>query len=197
MSDFIKAMKDDKTLKNPIPTVVDGDTTFRFYPDGYQPIAPTLAKIKTSKVPKSYRANERAVVRVVMYYWMAEFKDVADQLCRLQGIGVDVAVAIKESSTGSSIKDVLKGCKDKNGKKTPIPTYNTEVKGRYSHGKVVTLVAKVDSEYKYVTFAGSVNFTESALIKNTEIGTEQEGSKYFARGARYFDHVKSYSKKLW
>lgn len=185
--DLIMQMKYDKTPAKDLATVEDGDTKIRFYPGGYEPILPTLQKITSGKVPDSYGTKGKAVVRVAMYYWMNEYKDVADELCRLRGIGADVGVVIKEASTSSKVKNVLKSCN--------ITTYNSEQHGRYSHGKVVTLLAKIGSDYGYRTFAGSVNFTWSSLNKNTEISTEQDGKQYFDRAVRYYDHIKQYSGK--
>lgn len=184
---FINQMKYDKAPSADIPTVTDGDTSVRFYPGGYEPIAPTLKKITSAKVPTSYGTGGKAKIRVVMYFWMGEYKDVAKQLCRLKTLGADVGVVIKEPSTGSSIKKILKNC--------DITTYNSEQRGRYSHGKVTTILAKIDSDYEYRTYAGSVNFTAAALNQNTEIGTQQNGKQYFDRAVRYYDHIKQYSGK--
>ena len=178
---YIYGMRFDKTKKSFKP-VVDGDVTLRFYPGGSDSVYSTLKQVKTGKIGKA-----RAVIRVVMYFWKIAHKRIAVQLCRIKRSGGDVQVIIKAKSTTTSIKRVLKKCR--------MVVYNAEKNGRYSHAKMTTMDVKIGSKRVQRTFGGSVNYTASAFSKNSEVGVELSGPKYYVDGVRLFNHVRKYSGK--
>lgn len=166
LNTYMVGMRADKEARPGVARIVEeGIYKMYLYPQrGLTPdvVSDTL-KTVTCAAPAGYGLNGKTVVRVGMFTW-TPFRKLDLQLVRLRQAGCDVQVEVSAPTIDKLVmKHLIRG---------GVPVFNahhyTDQEFYYLHDKNLIIDGAVNGVPTSEVLAGSNNFTDGGLIRNTE-----------------------------